>query len=185
MLSVRPILLSILLIASCCSPVFAADPELAPGWSLETADGGTVSLANEVQNQTTIMFFWATWCPYCKALMPHLQSIRLEYGEQVKILAINIKEDADPVEFMTNAGYDFVLLPEGEAVAELYDVRGTPGVFIIDGKQHVRFDLSKLPRIEPPDNGEKAGHSRRAAFRAPYWAAEIRKSLDAVHNDGT
>lgn len=182
---VRPILLSVLLIASYCGPASAADPKPAPDWSLEAADGSTVSLAREVQEQTTIMFFWATWCPYCKALMPHLQSIRLEYGEQVKILAINIKEDADPFEFMTNAGYDFVLLPEGEAVADLYDVRGTPGVFVVDAKQNIRFDLSKLPRIEPPDNGQKAGHSRRAAFRAPYWAAEIRKSLDAIHNDGT
>ncbi|MCP5091039.1 MAG: redoxin domain-containing protein, partial [Gammaproteobacteria bacterium] len=27
--------------------------------------------------QPVILLFWATWCPYCKALMPHLQSIRL------------------------------------------------------------------------------------------------------------
>lgn len=181
---VRSVLLSSLLFASFAGPIFAADAELAPDWSLATLDGGTVSLASEVQEQTTIMFFWATWCPYCKALMPHLQSIRLEYGDQVKILAINIKEDADPVEFMTNAGYDFVLLPEGEAVADLYDVRGTPGVFIVDRNRRIRFDLSSLPRIEPPDNGKTTGHTRRAAFRAPYWAAEIRKSIDAVQHDG-
>src|SRR3546814_9228256 len=28
----------------------------------------------------TVVLFWATWCPYCKALMPHLQSMLDEYG---------------------------------------------------------------------------------------------------------
>ncbi len=112
--------------------------------------------------------------------MPHLQSIRLEYGDNVKILAVNIFEDDDPVAFLANAGYDFALLIDGDAVAEQYGIFGTPGVFVIDANRAIRFDLRTLPKISPPDNGEKAGHSRKAAFRAPYWAAEIRKSIDKV-----
>jgi len=66
-----------------------------------------VRLSEEVRRQPFILFFWATWCPYCKALMPHLQSLRFEYGDRVKILAINlIDADGDPVEYVRNAGYD-------------------------------------------------------------------------------
>ena len=170
------------LILSCVVPAtgFAAELQLAPDWTLSTPDGQAINLAEEAEKQTVVLLFWATWCPYCKALMPHLQSIRLEHGDNVRILAVNISEDADPVAFITNAGYDFVLLPEGDAVAEQYGVKGTPGVFVIDANRAIRFDLSKLPKIDPPDNGEKAGHSRKAAFRAPYWAAEIRKSIDKI-----
>lgn len=159
---------------------FAADPAVAPDFTLSTPNGEDITLSDEVDSQTTMLFFWATWCPYCKALMPHLQSIRFEHGSTVKILAINIKEDGDPVSFVANAGYDFTLLLHGDLVAEDYGVTGTPGVFIVDGKRRIRFNLRELPRIEPPDTGERAGHSRRAAYRAPYWAAEIRKSIAAL-----
>jgi thiol-disulfide isomerase/thioredoxin len=162
------------------APLQAAEKTIAPDWTLNTADGQPVNLQAIAKEQTTVILFWATWCPYCKALMPHLQSIRLEYGESVRILAVSIKEDGDPVEFVTSAGYDFTVLPDGDAVADLYDVRGTPGVFVIDQERAIRFDLRKLPRIEPPDIGKSASNSRKAAFRAPYWAAEIRKSIDAV-----
>ena len=159
------------------SPVPAQE---AADWTLQTHDGRSITLSDEARRQTTVMLFWATWCPYCRALMPHLQSIKLEYGDEVEILALNFREDGDPVEYIDNAGYDFVLLPEADAVAEAYGITGTPGVLIVDRQRQIRFDLRKLPRIEPPDTGAQASHGRRAAYRAPYWAAEIRKSLDAV-----
>ena len=88
------------LLLSFSTPVKSA--EIAPDWSLVSAEGQTVRLSDEVKQQTIVLFFWATWCPYCKALMPHLQSMRLEYGEDIKRRAINLREDGDPVEFIEN-----------------------------------------------------------------------------------
>jgi len=154
--------------------------ELAPDWSLASADGNTVRLSEEIAEQPVILLFWATWCPYCKALMPHLQSIRLEYGDDVEILAINFREEGDPVAFIEEAGYDFTVLPDGDAVAAKYGVHGTPGIIIVDRHQQIRFDLRALPKQDPPDNGQRSNHKRKAAYRAPYWAAEIRKGIDSV-----
>ena len=176
----RKFLITGALIFTLSSSALAANDPVAPNWSLTTADDQVVRLGDVVQQQTTVLLFWATWCPYCKALMPHLQSIRLEYGDDVEILAINIFEDGDPEAFMRNAGYDFTLLLDGDKVADNYGVTGTPAVFVVDHQRNIRFDLRKLPRAEPPDTGEPASHSRKAAFRAPFWAAEIRKSIDAV-----
>ncbi len=161
----------------------AADSFVAPDWTLVAADGQAINLNDESQKQTTVLFFWATWCPYCKALMPHLQSVVLEYGDKVKVLAINIMEDGDPVEFIENAGYDFTLLLNGDDVASTYRVTGTPGVFVVDQNRVIRFDLRRLPIIEPPWTGKPASNRRRAAYRAPYWAAVIRRSIDAVIED--
>ncbi|MCP4299664.1 MAG: TlpA family protein disulfide reductase [Gammaproteobacteria bacterium] len=158
----------------------ANSADLAPDWSLKSADGEIVRLSEEIQEQPVILLFWATWCPYCKALMPHLQSMRLEYGDQVKILAINFREDGDPVAFIKNAGYDFTVLPDGDEVAAVYGVYGTPGVIIVDGDQQARFDLRTLPQQDPPANGKPPSHKQKASHRAPYWAAEIRKSIDSV-----
>lgn len=161
----------------------AADYPVAPNWSLSTANDQVIRLSDEAQQQTTVLLFWATWCPYCKALMPHLQSIRLEFGDDVRILAINIFEDGDPVAFIREAGYDFTLLLDGDKVADNYGVTGTPAVFVVDHERRIRFDLRELPRLEPPDTGGPAGNRRKAAFRAPFWAAEIRKSIDAVRKE--
>lgn len=163
----------------------AHSAELAADWSLESAEGETVRLSEEVGEQPAILLFWATWCPYCKALMPHLQSMRLEYGDQVKILAINFREEGDPVGFIQSAGYDFTVLPNGDEVAAVYGIWGTPGVLIVDGEQRIRFDLRSLPKINPPMDGERPGHKKMAAYRAPYWAAEIRKALDSVLQETT
>ena len=158
------------------------EPEavVAADWSLTAADGSKRTLGGAVQQRPVVLFFWATWCPYCKALMPHLQSMQLEYGGAIEILAVNIFEDGDPVKFIESAGYDFTLLLEGDAVAELYEVTGTPGVLVVDRARAIRFDLRDVPSIDPPDTGKKPGHGRKAAFRSPYWAAEIRKAVDGV-----
>ncbi len=161
----------------------AADRLVAPDWTLVAADGQTVNLNDEVQKQTTLLLFWAPWCPYCKTLMPHLQSVVLEYGDKVKVLAINIKEDGDPVEFIESAGYDFTLFPNGDDVADTYEVTGTPGVIVVDHNRVIRFDLRRLPVIEPRSIDKPAVYRSRAAYRAPYWAAEIRQSLDAILED--
>lgn len=153
---------------------------IAPDWTLADPDGQTFHLQDEVEAQATILFFWATWCPYCKALFPHLQSIRLEYGDRVRILAINFREDGDPVTFINESGYDVTLLLDGDEVAKLYDIYGTPGVILMDKDRVIHFDLRHIPRIEPPDLGKPASHKRKAAYRAPYWAAEIRKRLDTI-----
>jgi len=158
--------------------VFGA--EIAPDWRLASGDGGSIRLSQEVKKQPVVLFFWATWCPYCKALLPHLQSIRMEHGQAVKILAVNIRDKNDPVAFIEEAGYDFTVLPHGDDIAELYAIHGTPGVIVVDGEQRMRFDLRTLPQLSIPSNGEKLSNKKKAAYMAPYWAAEIRKSIDEV-----
>ena len=163
------------------TPVFGA--ELAPDWRLATGDGGSIRLSQEVKNQPVVLLFWATWCPYCKALMPHLQSMRLEYGERVRFFAIQIKDKKDAVAFIKDAGYDFTVFPHGDDVAELYEIHGTPGVIVVDGERLMQFDLRAVPRPEIPATEEKPSNSKKAAYLAPYWAAELRKALDIVLDD--
>jgi cytochrome c biogenesis protein CcmG/thiol:disulfide interchange protein DsbE len=173
--------LYLLLLALCLqSAARADDAGVAPDWSLVSAEGETVRLSEEADAQPVILFFWATWCPYCKALMPHLHSMRLEYGDRIKILAINFRETGDPVAFIQDAGYDFVVLPEGDAVAAKYAVFATPGILLVDRQGDIRFDLRALARRDLPATEKSMSHGRKAAYRAPYWAAEIRKSIDLV-----
>ena len=163
------------------SSIAADEARIAPDWTLQSASGETVTLSEVAVTQPVIVLFWATWCPYCKALMPHIQSIRLEYGDEVRILAIHFRDDnGDPVAFIESAGYDFTLLPDGDEVAELNGIWGTPGLMIIDQDRAIRYDLYMLPKFDLSAARGSPTHSKKAAYLAPYWAAELRKSLDLV-----
>lgn len=177
----RSVTFAVFFLLAFATPACSADASIGTiDWVLESAEGDSVRLSEEVQKQPVVLFFWASWCPYCKALMPHLQSIRLEYGDDIKILAINFREDDDPVAFIQGTGYDFTVLPNGDEVAKLYEVWGTPGVIVIDEQQHARFDLRLLPPHEAPPGTKADSHKSKAAYRAPYWAAAIRIALDRV-----
>jgi len=159
----------------------ADEVRIAPDWTLKSANGDTVTLSKVADEQPVIVLFWATWCPYCKALMPHIQSIRLEYGDEIRVLAIHFRDDkGDPIAFIENAGYDFTLLPDGGEVAKLNEVWGTPGLMIIDHDRVIRYDLYTLPKLDLSAAEKSATHGKKAAYLAPYWAAELRKSLDLV-----
>lgn len=159
----------------------ADETRVAPDWTLQSQNGESVTLSEATAEQPVIVLFWATWCPYCKALMPHIQSVQLEYGDKIRVLAINFRDDkGDPVAFIESAGYDFTLLPDGDDVARLYGVWGTPGLLVIDTDRNIRFDLYALPKLDLSDAGESPTHGKKAARLAPYWAAELRKALDLV-----
>ena len=122
----------------------------APAFTLANAAGESLSFPRDDNSGVDIYFFWATWCPYCKALMPHLQSILDEHGEQVRVYAMNIREDGDPQAYLESQGYDFMLMPEADKVAKMYGAMSTPGVFIIDQRGMVRMNPVSYTHLTLP-----------------------------------
>jgi thiol-disulfide isomerase/thioredoxin len=172
------------LVLSIAGTTAGADSHTAPDWTRLSLDGESITLSEVAAEQPVILLFWATWCPYCKALMPHIHSVKLEYGNRIRVIAAHFRDDkGDPGTFIENAGYDFTVIPDGNELAKLHGVWGTPGLLIVDGEGKVRFDLYALPKPDFPTGDAEISHPRRAAFRAPYWAAELRKALDDVLTD--
>ncbi|WP_223787457.1 TlpA family protein disulfide reductase [Marinicella meishanensis] len=151
-------------------------------WSLADASGKvhhfpTDAMANQ---QVTVLFFWATWCPYCQELMPHIQSALHQYESplNLKVLALNVHEDADPQAYLNSKGHTFTLMPEAEQVADLYQMHGTPGVLIFDAKGQLVFDLRNVQADHLVR--KNAGHGAKSMRKAPYWAALIRQALQQL-----
>jgi len=128
--------------------------EIAPPWKLKTQAGEYIN-STEYKGQPIILHFWATWCPYCRRLQPKLVELQKKYQAQgVKIVGVSILEDegAKPQDEIDDRGYKFTTGIEGEAVAKLYGVKGTPTTFFINRQGVIIFKTSssdiKDPRFE-------------------------------------
>ena len=107
----------------------------AIAWQGVGADGKAIRFDPAELKRPAILLFWATWCPYCKALMPFVQKVADAAGhDRLDVYAIDIKEDgdADPVAELRDRHLSFTLVRDGDAIAELYGVKGTPGLFLVD-----------------------------------------------------
>lgn len=181
--AISALLLSVLLLTACnqqpAPTAVLSSYEAAPSFELNTPDGQPVALPNPEDGGVDVYLFWATWCPYCTQLMPHLQSIKDEYGDDVNIYAINISDNGNPIEYIENNGYEFTLLLGGDSVAKQYEIEGTPGLVLVDGDGHHRFDMATLlaPAYKALD-GLK--HGQRSKRIAPWWAAQIRNEIQII-----
>lgn len=155
-----------------------------PAFDATTASGQVFEYPEDLKGPT-IVLFWATWCPYCKSLMPHLQSILDEYGEGVQVLALNFREDGNPVEFMSDYGYQFLLIPDADEVAGLWGIKGTPGLFLAEPSGRVVFSRGAIPEQAYPAerfSNDELKHFQKASRVAPFWAARLREALDALNS---
>ncbi len=114
--------------------------DIISDWTLTSATGKDINFYKDSANRISIILFWATWCPYCKALMPYLQQVADEYrGEAVNFYALNVWEDGEPVKFMRENGFTFTLLLRADYIAKDYGIKGTPGLLVVDKDHRVRY----------------------------------------------
>jgi peroxiredoxin len=107
---------------------------LAPDFTLETLDGGMVSLS-DLRGQVALINFWATWCPPCREEMPAIQNVYDRYRDQgFTVLAVNLLEtNAEVAAFAEELGLTFSILMDRQGqVLERYRVRGLPTTFFVD-----------------------------------------------------
>jgi len=125
----RAILLLFLLLLS--GPACAQERAIA--WQGHGADGQSIRFDPAHMQRPAVLLFWATWCPYCKALMPYLQKVHDAAGKaHLDVYAIDIKDDGDPVAELRERGQTFTLVRDGDSIADLYGIKGTPGLLLVD-----------------------------------------------------
>lgn len=69
-------------------------------------DGNPVELS-EYKRDLLVAHVWASWCPYCGEELQNLMRLKEEYGDDVRILAVNRAEpEADAKAFTQALGID-------------------------------------------------------------------------------
>ena len=126
-------------------PVYAGPLSIgdtAPNWTLPNPSDDALEYYLDSEDKVSIILFWATWCPYCAKLMPHLQAVYQKYRDKgLRLYAIDIYEDGDldPVSYFVRRGYTFNLLLYGDSIADLYGIKGTPGLLLVDKNKKIIY----------------------------------------------
>jgi len=88
-----------------------------------------------VTGKLTILFFWTTWCPYCRTELKELNGMRSRLQKEgVDVFAVNVGEPGYKVErFLKNYSLGLrVLLDLRGRAAQNYDIKGVPTYVFIN-----------------------------------------------------
>jgi len=113
---------------------FYREPEALPAFAVTDLDGNTIS--NEsLKGKVTLVNYWATWCPPCRAELPDLIALQAKYGDALQI--IGISEDEIPVDevrqFARDNNFNYpVVMSTPELSAIFTGVAALPTSFLLD-----------------------------------------------------
>lgn len=126
----------------------SATRALAPNFVLDSISGEEMSLA-DLKGQRVILNFWATWCPPCKAEMPHMQNYFEEHAEEqiATILAVNLTDQDNGLQkiqqFISDYELTFpVVLDVDGKIANQYGIITIPTTFILDEEGNIERKIS-------------------------------------------
>lgn len=98
----------------------------APSFELKSLDGNNYSL-DQLKGKLVMIHFATTWCPFCNAEAPNLETLYQSYKDKgVQVLIIDVKESKDLVA-QSSKRFNFsfpVLLDEDGKVATAFSLAG-------------------------------------------------------------
>jgi thiol-disulfide isomerase/thioredoxin len=130
----------LLLGGGCSSQEETGDPKVAPDFTLASIDGNRLTLSN-LQGKVVLLDFWATWCPPCRAAIPHLVELQNKY-RSAGLSVVGMSMDQDPedlVAFLQQNTVNYPILKVTDGVRLAYGgVSSIPVSFLLDRKGRVR-----------------------------------------------
>lgn len=130
---------------------FKGNPRInkpAPDFTLRLLESSQINLTEAREGQKAILFFWATWCPYCRTELKEFSADMTPFEAQdVKLLLINVGESKSVVQrYVERHQIDLDVLLDTEAsVAEVYGVEGLPTYYFIREDGTVADMSNSLP----------------------------------------
>ena len=125
---------------------------LAPDFTLETLDGGEMTLS-DLRGKVVMVNLWASWCPPCRAEMPAIESVYKENKNRgLEVLAVNTTyQDGEKAAalFASGLGLTFpILLDQDGAVSRRYQLQALPTTYFIDRRGVIRSVVPGGPMSE-------------------------------------
>lgn len=112
-----------------------------PDFTLPTLSGQKVNLTQFLNGKRGIIFFWATWCPHCRAALDELNRDKDKIAqENIQLVLVDVGEDEAAVrKYLERNKINFeVFLDQKNSLAEDYGLIGIPTFYFVDEKGIVK-----------------------------------------------
>jgi cytochrome c biogenesis protein CcmG/thiol:disulfide interchange protein DsbE len=128
----------------------------APPYALADLEGKVVK-NTDFLGKVVILDFWATWCPPCKAEIPHLIALQDKYKDQgLQIVGLSVDEGGanDVKPFANENKINYTMLIASSETARAYGgISGIPTTFVLDKRGTI---VKKFLGYTDPDVFEAA-----------------------------
>jgi peroxiredoxin len=139
----------------------AAIGKPAPDFTLTSPQGKTVTLSKGNGSKATVLMFISTQCPVSNEYNTRMAKVAQDYASKgIRFLGINSNKGESPEEVAKHAreqkfGFP-VLIDVGNVVADQYNAKVTPHVYVIDDKQVLRYvgridDSATIDKVKSKD----------------------------------
>jgi peroxiredoxin len=112
---------------------------LAPEFRLDDLTGESRTLSG-YRGRPTLVNFWATWCPSCRAELEGMQAFFQNHGDNVQVLGVNWGESAEMIAgFLERLNITFPILLDTRGTAFVgYQLTGVPTSVFLDSEGVIR-----------------------------------------------
>ena len=104
-------------------------------FEVKAEDGAGQKLSDYVgKGKVTLVDFWASWCPPCRAEIPKLQALKAKYGDKLDVLGVAVWDNPDDSrKAMKELEITWPVIIGTEKLTEptdLYGIKGIPHIII-------------------------------------------------------
>ena len=122
---------------------------MVPNFELKQAGTGKTIKLSDFKGKVLVIDFWATWCPPCRAEIPHFIAMNNALKKKgVQIIGISVDSNGNQavVPFMKAHHMNYpVLLANDQVISDFGGIRGIPTTFIVDRHGHIVQKFVGLP----------------------------------------
>ncbi len=129
----------------------AQEPLSGLDFKLQDLNQETVTLSSYRGKQPVLLFFWTTWCPFCRKEIKIINDMYEELKkDNLAVLTINVQETSERVNNFLKIYrlVSKVLLDKDAQVAQDFGLIGFPTYILIDKKGNIAFRNHYFPRQE-------------------------------------
>jgi len=108
-----------------------------------------------LKGKVVVIDFWATWCPPCRAEMPHMKELYAKYKDKgLEIIGVSLDRAEAPLTAYVkehSIGWLQAFGPDAQKLAKECGIRAIPTIYIIDkgGKLHSKLARGNLDKLIP------------------------------------